>query len=70
MGMLTFEGWVYTDRGGRLVGPVSADLLKQAIGAGEVQPADRVWTKWRNRDQLLYPALARDVYGGPPTTPY
>ena len=65
----TFEGWVYVDKAGRMVGPVSDDELKRAMGTGEVGLTDRVWTRWKDGDRLLQPALARDVYQ-PPASPY
>lgn len=58
----TFEGWVYTAKNGTVEGPVSTERLKQVIGTGEVQPADRVWRKWSDGDTLLLPALAREVF--------
>jgi hypothetical protein len=64
-----FEGWVYSGRDGKLVGPVTGDQLKQAISNGDVQPADRVWTRWRNGNVILIPTLARQVYD-PPQAPY
>jgi hypothetical protein len=65
----TFEGWVYTDPQGKQVGPVSTDDLKKAIASGQLQHTDRVWTKWKGRNEVLLPTLARRAYDPSPPTP-
>ena len=63
------EGWVYVNKAGQLIGPVSDDELKRLIASGEIGFTDRVWMRWKNGNQLSQPALARDVYH-PRTSPY
>lgn len=64
-----FEGWVYNDRDGNMVGPLSTDELRRAIGKGELSHTDRVWTKWRGRNELLLPTWARRAYQEATPTP-
>ena len=65
----TCEGWVFVNKAGQMVGPVTGEELKRNIASGEVGFADRVWIRWKNGDRLLQPVLARDVYQ-PPDSPY
>jgi hypothetical protein len=66
-----FEGWVYADGEGKLVGPVAAEDFVRVIGSGRVQPTDRVWTKWKNGEPLLIATLAKRVFDAkPPTSPF
>jgi hypothetical protein len=66
-----FEGWVYTTKQGKVEGPIPTDQLKQVMATGEVQPADRVWRRWKDGDTLLLPTLAREVFNAvQPTEPF
>jgi hypothetical protein len=66
MSRWNFEGWVYRDQLGKMVGPIQADEFKRAIGRGTVAPTDRVWTSWAGPQRILLPELARRVYDPAP----
>jgi hypothetical protein len=66
-----FEGWVYADRRGQLIGPIAQEEFIRVIGSGAVQATDRVWTKWKNGEPLLIPTLAKRVFDAePPASPF
>jgi hypothetical protein len=71
MSRYRFEGWIYEDRNGRRVGPITSDELKHAIARGELQRRDRVWKRWSNGEELMLPDIASTVYDNPaPAEPY
>lgn len=55
------EKWYYKEKGG-LIGPVSAEQVRQLLAGAQLRPGDMVWRRWRHDpDTLFFPAPAAAV---------
>jgi CheY-like chemotaxis protein len=47
----TFIGWFYI-KNGQKFGPISTEEIEKLLGDGTVRPWEKVWTEWRDRDEI------------------